>query len=209
MSHIKQISDVLSEQARNVYAGLSLLFPSLPAWVVGRRADCLIKTCKKVQEKLDQSGLAPDHIRECSLKLGISWIEKASLEEDERLQGLWANLLTKALTPSFSPDQLQPAFVSIIGELTPWDAKVLQIIYHTWVLENEKKLDPELVDVFFDTDIPDEQFELSMNNLTRLGLIMTSETTDFIQTGSQKALVSCQPRLSPLGHAFVSVCVMD
>ena len=64
--------------------------------------------------------------RYCSLKLGIPWIENASLEDDPIIQDMWANLMANALNPNFKDKALRTAFISIIKELSVIDVKVIR-----------------------------------------------------------------------------------
>ncbi len=53
-------------------------------------------------------------------------LEKSSLEEEPDLRARWAALLANA---SMTPDAVLPSFVSILGELSPIEARLLQRIY--------------------------------------------------------------------------------
>jgi len=70
-----------------------------------------------------------------SPKLALPIIESASLEEDDELQDLWANLLTTALDPSFKRT-IRSAFIDIIKQLDAVDVRILHFIYD-W---NEQRL---------------------------------------------------------------------
>jgi hypothetical protein len=77
-------------------------------------------------------------------KLALPIMENASLEENDQLQDLWANLLTSALDPSFN-GLLRSAFIDIIKQLEVVDAHILHFLYTNYqaaikskeVLENE------------------------------------------------------------------------
>lgn len=123
---VQEAYQVICDVASKVYEGLSLVFPVIPGWVAEHRAECLINVTRKTQEKLDRCGIPKDHLRHCSLKLGIPWVENASLEDDESLQELWANLLANALNPDFK-EEIRTAFLGIIKELSILDARILNL----------------------------------------------------------------------------------
>jgi hypothetical protein len=79
---------------------------------------------KKAQEKMDELGLSPQNT--IPLKLGIPLLEAASLEDDDKLQELWANLLVNSST-SFS---LERSYISVLEQLSPLEAKILIQIYN-------------------------------------------------------------------------------
>lgn len=132
----KQISSDLAE-------ALSLVFPSFSEWVASRRIEILISTFKKVQEKLDASGLPKEQIQYCSAKLGIPLLENASLEEDPLIQDLWANLLTNALLPGKKNDRYH-YFVSILKKISPLEAELLSYLSRPIRVEGEHKLNSNL-----------------------------------------------------------------
>lgn len=56
-------------------------------------------------------------------------LEKASLEEDSELSERWAALLANS---AMDPGGVLPAFVSILGELSPLEARFLRRIHSLW-----------------------------------------------------------------------------
>ena len=56
-------------------------------------------------------------------------IEEASIEEDDELQDIWIRLLDSAGKEETSKT-LRRAFVDIVKQLEPFDAKVLEIVYN-------------------------------------------------------------------------------
>ena len=121
----------------DVYDVLSLLFPCLPTWIISRKTEALIKTCKCVQEKLKSAGIKPDEIRECALKIGIPILENASLEEEEELSDIWASLLANAMNPTFN-EELRTAYIDIAKSLSPLDVRILEQMRHTYEFKYPK-----------------------------------------------------------------------
>jgi hypothetical protein len=72
-------------------------------------------------------------------------LEKGSLEEDDNLQATWARLLAKAAA---APNEVSPAFVSILAELTPEEAKILEWVYQTAEARENGRIDGEEVDLW-------------------------------------------------------------
>lgn len=64
-------------------------------------------------------------------KLALPIIENASLEEDDELQDLWANLLASALDPNFS-GKIRTAYIDIIKQLEVVDIHVMNLIYQSY-----------------------------------------------------------------------------
>jgi hypothetical protein len=117
---------------------------------------------KKAQEKMDELGLSPKNT--IPLKLGIPLLEAASLEDDDRLQELWANLLVNSST-SFS---LERSFISVLEQLSPLEAKILIMIYKEDDI-SDKECD--MKKIFNKLRITEDSFALALSNLRRLGCI--------------------------------------
>lgn len=65
-------------------------------------------------------------------------LERASLEENEELFTRWTALLANVST---APDMVLPAFVTILGELSPTEARLLERVYE--VLARRRILQPK------------------------------------------------------------------
>src|SRR2546423_1007898 len=61
-------------------------------------------------------------------KLALPIIENASLEEDDELQDLWANLLASAVDPNYN-GQIRSAFIDIIKQLEVVDVHILDVMF--------------------------------------------------------------------------------
>lgn len=133
-----------------------------------------VKLMQKAEKELKAKGFEPKDYRTLAAKIGIPLIENATLEENEELHTLWANLLANALDPNFSGD-ISIIHVSLLKEMMPVDVRILHMIYnekqHRWL---EKKLDDvrfsrALIAKSLKTDI--DKIEISLLNLMRLGCI--------------------------------------
>jgi hypothetical protein len=82
------------------------------------RAELLFK---KTQEKLSQRGIK--ELRIVPPKILLPLIENATLEEDDELHTLWANLLVTALTPQM--EEVHALYINILRQLSGSQAKLL------------------------------------------------------------------------------------
>jgi hypothetical protein len=89
----------------------------------------------RVLEKIKERGLEAKfnngQLNIVPPKLALPIIENASLEEDDELQDLWANLLTSALDPNFN-SKIRSAYIDIIKQLEVVDVRILDVIYKSY-----------------------------------------------------------------------------
>ncbi|MBK9307509.1 MAG: DUF4393 domain-containing protein [Nitrospira sp.] len=142
--------------------------------------------------------------RAVPLSILVRILEFGSMEEDNDLQDLWAQLLVTA-GDAKSGIVVEPAFIGILQNLSSRDAAILDKIY-SFPMEYEKlglytyALPEKLV-----TDNPTVEMNppkdvcQSLGNLNRLGLIASGMMWD---AGSNYQLVS----QTVLGRAFVTAC---
>ena len=234
---IKESYPVMKEICGGVYAGLSLVFPQIPAYVAARKAEALLAACKASQEKLRAAGISLESQRACTLKLGLPWIEWASLEEDPSLRDLWANLLANELNPN-KPEP-RTAFISIIRDLSTLDAQLLNKVYAEARRATTKApfmpYVPTPLVMFFDIrgfaktlGVQEFDVRVSVQNLKRCSLIndlpimhkiepREAQQIGGVTTGSRvffqhTELVPPDPnkfRLTELGCLFLDTCVAD
>lgn len=156
-------------------------------------------------------------------KLAIPIIENASLEDDDELFDLWATLLTTAADPKTEKGSVRSAFVGIIQELEPEDAKILDAIYQA--LESVQSLPFAIVSnrlfALLSRDgrlsISKEAFRVSIENLIRLRCLseFVEKKAIAIDDGRHSPYVenvsfshgSASLKLTPLGRAFVQACI--
>ena len=138
-----------------------------------QRYDCLVSVHQKHQKKWRDKGL--DVSVPMPAGVTIKLLEEASLAEDDSLQELWANLLVNGMDPDFN-EPIERSYVSILSELTPFDAVVFDHI---------AKLPRESADTRFQVqdmqDIPfnplSSETEVSICNIHRLGLLRSRSDT--------------------------------
>lgn len=83
-----------------------------------------VNLISKANQKMEKLGIDIP-IKQIPLKLGLPLIEAASLEDDNELQELWANLLVNSST-EFS---LERSYISVLEQLSSVEAQILVSIY--------------------------------------------------------------------------------
>lgn len=161
-----------------------------------------IRLADRANAFLSKRGLSQPS-RKVPLQIAIPLMQGGSLEEDDWLQDRWAALLANAADAT-SQIEVRRAFISILEDLTPPDALLLEKIYS---LPQVSNVDAEI----WTTHLPDyatsekpnqtnlrppNYVEVSLGNLARLGLI----TTAMVWGGL--ANFSCVHR-TVLGHEFL------
>ncbi len=117
-----KIADVFQKLAGPLAEELGLMFGD-KARVY--RVRNLVKVIEKTQKILADSHLSGSPVPP---RIFLPIIESASLEDDDYLQMRWAGLLASA---SADPQSLSPAFVEILKELTPGQAKALEDFFES------------------------------------------------------------------------------
>lgn len=121
--------------------------------------------------------------RPVPMNIAIPILQLGSMEEDDELQDLWARLLVNA-GDAGSGITVQAAFLGILQNLSPFDARVLEQIYSF-----DDETGPERKDIYT-MDLPEKihlsrpdppnhltpsrEVEVSLGNLGRLGLIQSN-----------------------------------
>jgi hypothetical protein len=127
----------------------------------------------KVNKKMSERGL-DEPTQVVPMKITIPLLQAASMEEEDNLQELWANLLVNAADKECNVDIVH-SFISILKELTWLDAQILDTIYSfnenvqiwTWKLPDEVVTEDPKSN--FCTPLEEETFSLEV--LCRLGLL--------------------------------------
>jgi hypothetical protein len=156
---------------------------------------------ERANQFLTERGLSMPS-RKIPLQIAIPLIQAGSLEEDDWLQDCWATLLVNAADASFEIE-IRRAFISILEDLTPLDALILEKIYSPQITS----LEAEIWTTFLLEQVsierpnqenlrPPKHVEISLGNLSRLGLITSA------MTWGGTAIFSCV-RQTFLGHEFM------
>lgn len=207
----------IGELLAAVPAIAGIFSPKAASKLTKRRIDSLLAIIRAADEKLNQADITDRERKYCSLKLGIPLIESASLEEDPKLQELWANLLANLLNPAYT-DEIRTLFIDIIKKLTPLDAAVLNAY-------GNNKLNNYLPFRFVETEdgyckselwTSDGYIEIDTNKaresflvLRSLSLMDNIKTSSSFFTGGGKILSQSDYYLTGLGHSFFKACLVD
>jgi hypothetical protein len=167
----------------------------------------LLRSLEKTNEILVRYGAEPRPIS--NHKLLSEFFDGASLENDETLQQLWAGLLATELLGQES----HPAYPRILRELTPSEARILNILFL-----NGEKSHSTTTDVFvcssapLDSLLTQESFSenlllLASANLCRLNLCDLEPKKSLLEhyeeaKGSPSAVPVHVPKFDPPDHPF-------
>ena len=98
----------------------------------GFRARNLANISAKTDKALAAKGLSPSQARPIKLSVGLPLLEKASYQDDDVLQEMWANLIAAAVDGERDgPDggfSLDVTFVEILHQLSRADCEVLKYV---------------------------------------------------------------------------------
>ena len=150
-----------------------------------------IRLGQRADEFLKSQGLSAPS-RPIPMKIAIPIMVEGSLEEDDKLQDIWAQLLANAADKD-SGVEIRHMFLSILKDLTSQDVTVLRRIYA--IAEDDAKFGlwtgylPDRIVIHKDIEqedivqaAPTPEIQLTLSNLFRLGLITLSSTWGGSQT---------------------------
>jgi hypothetical protein len=184
---------------------------SVRHWRDMRRLERAMAAVKKLQAK----GLSPKAV-DPSILFPI--LDAASLVEDEDLKAKWDALLANAADPTSTIDVI-PSFSSILSELSPLEAHILDAVYAAGISAYLRtaisdRIPPEQIvalnialskrDIKRTFNITQAQFKVIADNLLRLRLCQTSA----FEIGNTKVQLHDihNLRLTALGRAFIQAC---
>lgn len=121
--------------------------------------------CERAKGELDAREV--ERIEPIVAKYGVKIIEKSSLEDDETIQSMWAELLANWLDPSVA-DKPGKIFIAILSELEPLDARILKNVWNKPVDTNRTY---NINDMLQSMQVGKADLLLSLQNLSRLSLI--------------------------------------
>jgi hypothetical protein len=167
----------------------------------------ILKGAKKI---LAKEGLEPKAV---NLKTFVPLLEAGALEEEEQMAERWASLLASAANPQ-AKDTVEPSFIEILRQLTPLQARILDVTYA--LIERERIPSAEWNQRGILSDglrqvlqVDEGQFRLAVDNLVRLRLLgFPSVGLSFIDNKDARFQLSNTNLLcgTCLGHAFVQAC---
>ncbi len=183
-----------------------------------RRWENQIRLAEKAKDFLQARGL-DGPTRTIELSLAIPLLEEGSLADSDVLQDRWAMLLANAADAN-GPD-VRRAYVGILSEMTPQDASILDMIFDadaanppgtngdrvtigtgnlpSSVSVPAPKSYVDSSEVKQQTKQPLPEYELSLVNLGRLGLICSAAVWGGMAN-------MCWVSMTELGRQFVIAC---
>lgn len=163
----------------------------------------------KFKKRQSDKHLTDDDLRTVPPKLGLPLLNAASLEDDDVMQELWANLLLNAADSKFT-SEIRVAFIDIIKTLTPIDAQMLRQIYNS--VAPEDLVSNTSVEVHInckkamnDLHIDALTCDASLDNLERCQLI-SRPAPRWSETDEDENLIK---DLTALGILFIRACISD
>ncbi|MEX0827454.1 MAG: Abi-alpha family protein, partial [Haliea sp.] len=93
-------------------------------WLRARRMENASRIFEKTKSILEDRGIDPADEQCVSPRLGVPYLESASLESDDELQDVWARLMANAMDPNTNIT-LRQEYIETLREFEPIDALVL------------------------------------------------------------------------------------
>lgn len=172
---VRGAGEFLAPHVDGVLSQVMGIFTDHLRYVRGKR---LLRLGERFQQELLAHG-GVEAVRKLPLNFAIDALEQGAMEEDDRIQDIWARLLANAVDAT-SEVQPRRAYVSIIKDLSPLDALILEKIYSVDQKEFKKAIVtcelPSRAYPAIDIDLkslpkPSEEVQVALANLERLGLI--------------------------------------
>ena len=137
----------------------------------------LVRISEKYEELKRERGLSGESIRHLRMSVGLPILEKASFEDDDELQQLWANLILSATSSEESYEDVDAnhkTFANALHSMSKVDCKVLETVVEIGVSGKDSEgisLNGLMEDeVHRETKIPPEKLGPSLEKLVSLGL---------------------------------------
>lgn len=135
------------------------------------RAEKLIALHEKTKKKLQDQGVTSTH--PVLPKIGIPLIEQATIEDNDELHSLWANMLANAMNPEHA-GTIKRRYISILSDMEPLDVLILDKLIKEYAAIPSDKKEAALFDrakLSQVLNVSLEQCEISLRNLMRLGCL--------------------------------------
>lgn len=137
-----------------------------------RRLKRLIEILADVEKIAKEKGISVDDMRTLADHVGLPWLEKASLQDDNDLRKAWANLFISSSTGEES--DIHSIYVNILGELAPIDCKTLEYFVSNGIVKNSGHdlmslplPDSQILEALSAAGFKDPWTQVSIENLIR------------------------------------------
>jgi hypothetical protein len=173
--------DLLSQIGKDVSGPVKEVIGIIQDTIAYKRWLNQMKIAKKIENKLKEIGKGYK-VKPIDFKFAVKFLEEATLEEDDYIQDLWANLLIN-VSMEDSDINLEKRYIDTLKDLSPFEAKILYKIYEIDQPERSsgKKIATfELPERVFLKE-PGEKYHiddkviLALANLSKLDCIMPSK----------------------------------
>jgi hypothetical protein len=163
-----------------------------------------IRLTNRLRFQQQYAQLEASVIREVQPSLAIPMLQSGMFEDDHELQDLWVAMLANAADPA--EPVARRSFIALLQQLDPFDLKILERIYfqitppETPIYTAELPSKAQFGSGSGDADLPiPEEVELSLRNLTRVGIV---ESGTFWGGTNTVSIVN----QTALGWAFIRAC---
>ncbi|ELL9330414.1 DUF4393 domain-containing protein [Vibrio fluvialis] len=166
-----------------------------------------VSLIEKANKLMDQKGFVVPDVQ-IAIKNAVPLLEYATLEENDDLQALWANLLVNG-TNSRSGVALERSFIEILGQLSYLEVMILQAVYglpfertqHAGILTHALPDRAIIAEENIEEPIsePNQQVKIALSNLVRVGCLKFA--TSF---GGGEVFYKINPTF--MGKEFVRAC---
>jgi hypothetical protein len=166
-----------------------------------------VRLLERFRRICEQASIEP---RAVKLPLLFDIIDRATLEEDDDLQDLWANLLANAADPR-ELILVRTTFPEILRHISREEAQYLEEMFEISVKAEGYTDRGYLPDSPDGEPHPQRLDDISYDNLRRLGVIIQNEETvpvSAFETGAGQVrfLTTERYAITPLGAALVMAC---
>ena len=141
-------------------------------------------------------------------RYAIPLVQKASYEDDDIIQNLWARLIANVTDPSLKL-KIKKIYIYVLSSIEPLDSALLSLLWRGCSdprrFSFQQSISPKLLANL--CNIPVQETCLSLINLHRLGcveLVPEENSSTKSQKFASPSKIEC--RLSSLGESFVSLC---
>lgn len=144
-----------------------------------RRLRRLVRVLEEAQRIAEAKGISPNDMRVLADHVGLPWMDKASLRDDEFLRNAWSTLFVAITTQD--DEDFHGTYVRMLGEMNPWDCKVLDHVVRTAVVVQSEDADDYIATPVQEEDVVSAlaserdgriQTVISIENLVRLGCLV-------------------------------------
>lgn len=154
----------------------------------------LNRLASKVNKIMDERGIIPEALQHLPFSVAYRAVEAASLEDDEDVLTLWAELLTNAMDPN-NEAHVKKVYVDLLKSLSAVEVGLLNLL---WEIEQTQ---------FFRNSEDTEAFENSMNSLAEKCWrhFSKADRDTAVQNLARLGCIAYRPHPPSLGTMFMTL----